>query len=283
MFYEMIGFVSEGAQSGVTEDALPGLDLADASVFLDFDGTLVDIADTPDGIDVPAELAGLLSRLSEATSGRLVIVTGRAIDDFCALTGWEGDVIGAHGAEERTAGSRWQHDMAGSEVVARLGEMVTPFAATHPGMIGETKPTGVVLHFRQAPEHEAQAYAFLRALADGHEGFDLHHSKMAYELRPHGISKDASIARMMDREGFAGTRPVFFGDDVTDEPALAMVAHTEGGVAVKVGPGDTAAPFRVPDPAAARAALTAWVDGAVPQVGEAAYPDGTDRPAAGGT
>ena len=261
MYYEMIGFVSEPQGDGPCETHLPELDLGQTALFLDFDGTLVDIAATPDAIEVPEDLVDLLKLLDERTGGRLVIVTGRPIDVVCGyLGGFGGHVIGSHGAEDRVDGEVRRHELAGSDVVARLGDMAEAFAATHEGLLAERKPTGVVLHFREAPEHESEAYSFFHALEQSHEGFELHHSKMAYELRPAGISKDASMKRIMESDRFAGRRPVFFGDDVTDEPALAWVTSQPDGISVKVGPGDTQAGFRVLDPATARAALRAWAE-----------------------
>ncbi|EAR52507.1 trehalose-phosphatase [Oceanicola granulosus HTCC2516] len=240
---------------------LPDLDLSRAALFLDFDGTLVDLADTPSGVAVPSGMPDLMRRLDAATDGRLVIVTGRPISVVSQfLGGYEGNVIGCHGAEERYDGETNPHPLAESDVVHRLGDMVEAFAATHEGLIAERKPTGVVLHFRQVPEQEPDAYAFLHALETAHEDFDLHHSKMAYELRPKGISKDASIKRMMKTAAFAGRCPVFFGDDVTDEPALEWVAGQQDGLAVKVGPGETGANYRLPEPAAVRDQLELWLE-----------------------
>ncbi|SLN39291.1 trehalose-phosphatase [Roseisalinus antarcticus] len=259
MYYEMIGFMAEPHGDGPCEVELPQIDLANSALFLDFDGTLVDIADTPDSVSVPSDLPDLLKTLNEATGGKLVIVTGRPVADVSRfLGGFEGHVIGCHGAEDRVDGEVRRHPLAYSDVVKRLGDMVEAFAATHDGLLAERKPTGVVIHFRQVPEQEPDAYTFLHALEQSHEGFDLHHSKMAYELRPAGISKDASIQRVMESEGFAGRRPIFFGDDVTDEPALAWVSARTDGIAVKVGTGDTSAGFRVHDTASARQALKIW-------------------------
>lgn len=261
MFYEMIGFVSEANSDHTCETTLPEIDLAASALFLDFDGTLVDIAPRPDAIEVPDDLVELLERLDERTGGRLVIVTGRPIEVVCGyLGGFEGHVIGSHGAEDRVDGEVRRHPLAGSDVVDRLGDMAEAFAATHAGLLAERKPTGVVLHFREVPEREAEAYAFFHALEQSHEGFELHHSKMAYELRPTGISKDDSIKHIMESARFTGRRPIFFGDDVTDEPALAWVTSQPDGISVKVGPGDTQAGFRVESPAAARAALRTWLE-----------------------
>lgn len=260
MYYEMIGFVQDTHGREPCEDGVPDTDLSSASLFLDFDGTLVELADAPDAIEVDPGLGDLLAKLSQACDGRVVIVTGRAIEDVTKyLSGFEGPIIGGHGAERRVGGQIERRALADPGIVDRLGDMTEAFAATHPGLLCERKPTGVVLHFRQAPEQDAAAYSFLRALADSHDGFDLHHSKMAYELRPEGIGKDISVRQIMEGEGFAGTRPVLFGDDVTDEPALQWVAEI-GGLAVKVGAGDTAATNRLHDPAAARDLLRRWAE-----------------------
>jgi trehalose 6-phosphate phosphatase len=258
MYYEMIGFVQDSHGREPCEDGVPDVELGGISLFLDFDGTLVELADAPDAIDVDSGLGHLLRMLAEKCGGRVVIVTGRAIGDVVTYLGdFDGPIIGGHGAEKRMGGAIERLPMADEGIVARLGDMTEAFAATHPGMLCERKPTGVVLHFRQAPEQDSAAYAFLRALADSHDGFDLHHSKMAYELRPEGIGKDISIREVMALDGYKGTRPVFFGDDVTDEPALQWTAEV-GGLAVKVGQGDTVATNRLPDPAAARSLLRKW-------------------------
>lgn len=273
MFYEMIGFV---ANDHADPDAgtPPSLDLSRASVFVDFDGTLVDLADRPDAIAVDPGLPDLLARLAATCGGRVVIVTGRAVADLDRwLPGFDGPVIGGHGAETRRQDKLIRHPLADAPQTARIARMVADFAGNHPGLLAEPKPTGVVLHFREAPDHAARAYTFLRAIAETHDGFELHHSKMAYELRPDGIGKDHAIAAMMREDGFRGTMPVFLGDDVTDEPALAWVA-AQGGVAVKVGEGDTAAGLRLADPAAARRLLERWGAG----TGAADAPATTELP-----
>lgn len=258
MYYEMIGFHGEH-QGEHTSDGVQEPQLDASTLFLDFDGTLVDLAERPDAIKVADDLGALLRSLSERTEGRTVIITGRAIEDVTQyLEGFDGPIIGGHGAQERFGGEIRNHELADPDTVARLGEMASAFAATHPGLLCERKPTGVVLHFRQNEDLAAPAYAFLRALSETHEGFDLHHSKMAYELRPTGIGKDISMRRLMEQDGFLGTLPIFFGDDVTDEPALHWVAE-QGGISVKIGEGETAAGCRLESPQAARRTLRRWV------------------------
>ncbi len=257
MYYEMIGFHGEHP-SEHTSDGVSEPNLETATLFLDFDGTLVELADRPDAIQVDPGLGELLTALGEKTDGRVVIITGRSIEDVVIyLQGFDGPIIGGHGAQERLSGKILNHELANPETVGHLGEMARAFAATHPGLICEEKPTGVVLHFRQNEDLAAPAYSFLRALAETHEGFDLHHSKMAYELRPSGIGKDVSMRHIMELDGFAGTTPIFFGDDVTDEPALHWVTE-QGGISVKVGEGETAASCRLETPEAARRTLRRW-------------------------
>lgn len=257
MYYEMIGFTGE-PHSDPCVAGMPDVDLAGASVFLDFDGTLVDLADSPDAIVVPDDMALTLLTVAEKCSGRLVIVTGRSIASVEPyLGGFAGPIIGGHGAEERINGETRRCITVDDHVVARMGDMAEAFADTHPGLLAERKPTGIVLHFRAVEDQAAAAYAFLRVLDETHDGFELHHSKMAYELRPKGIGKDLSIQRHMEMAQFAGTLPIFFGDDVTDEPALHWVGEV-GGLAVKVGEGDTAASNRVDDPRAVRNLLRSW-------------------------
>lgn len=236
-------------------------DLRAASLFLDFDGTLVDIAERPDGIVVPAGLKGLLSTLSRRTDRRTIIITGRSLADLDArLDDWAGPVIGSHGAEFRLPGLAETHPLAGSDVVEEAIRQTEAFAADHPGLLAERKPVGVVLHFRQAPAKEDCARDFLAALAADSDEFELHPSKMAIELRPAGVSKRDAIRKVMDRSPYRGSSPIFFGDDATDEPALGWVADQPGGLSVKVGPGASAASGRLPDPEAVRAILSRWAE-----------------------
>ena len=257
MYYEMIGFTGE-PHSDPCVPGMPDVDLGTSSVFLDFDGTLVDLADSPDAIVVPEDMAMTLETVARKCNGRLVIVTGRSLASVEPyLGGFAGPIIGGHGAEERIDGVTSRCIAVDDHVVARMGDMAEAFAATHPGLLAERKPSGIVIHFRSAEDLAADAYAFLRVLDETHPGFELHHAKMAYELRPKGIGKELSIQRHMEAAPFAGTLPIFFGDDVTDEPALQWVGES-GGLAVKVGEGDTAASNRVEDPRTVRNLLRSW-------------------------
>jgi len=208
--------------------------LAPAALFLDFDGTLVELAEAPDAIRVPPGLKPLLDRLAARLEGRLALVSGRAIADLQRHLGAAGVAIsGSHGAELRYADGRSVRVVAPPGLPAAR-DAIHGFAAGLPGLLVEDKPTGVALHFRQAPEREGEAVAFLEALA-GRSGLALQRGKMVAELRPPGTDKGGAVRRLMAEPPFAGARPVFVGDDLTDEDAFEA-AVALGGAGVLVGP-----------------------------------------------
>ena len=253
MFYEMIGYVAEG--HAPETDHLGPLDAAGCAFFLDFDGVLVDLAETPDGIVVPEELPGTLAALHERARGATAIASGRAVESIRRwLPDFPGIVIGSHGAEiDRGDGPERMVDPDPAMIHA-LRKMVEGFAETDPAYIAEPKPTGIVLHFRRDPELRGTAWHMLDAALCEFPGFHIHHSKMAFEIRPDGVGKEKAIERLLQEPPFEGRKPVVFGDDVTDEMALKF-ARDAGGVSVKVGEGQTCAEVRLTDPAAARAVL----------------------------
>ena len=263
MFYEMIGFVAEGHDPAL--DCLPVFETSKAAFFLDFDGVLVALAETPDAIEVRPEVPRLLAQLHQQTGGAVAIVSGRSVGDIRRyLPDFPGVVVGSHGAEiDRGEGPERTVDPDPASVAA-LQKMVEGFAFTDPAYIAEAKPMGVVLHFRRKPELRGAAYHMLEAALHDFAGFHIHHSKMAFEVRPDGVGKENAVQALMREPPFAGRRPVYFGDDVTDERALDWVRE-QGGIAVKVGDGQTAASCRLNSPSDVRAALSRQVAGLAPQ------------------
>ena len=231
--------------------------LENAALFLDFDGTLVELADTPGAIAVPRGLKPLLDRLAERLEGRLAIVSGRAIDDLRAHLGGSAAVLsGSHGAELLYADGR-RVPVAVPPGLAGAREEARRFAAGVSGLLVEEKPAGVALHYRLAPERERSVGEFVEALAR-RTGLALQRGKMVAELRPHGADKGAALRRLMAEPPFAGARPVFVGDDLTDEHAFEAAAAL-GGEGVLVGPPRaTAARWRIDDVAG----VTAWLEAA---------------------
>lgn len=229
---------------------------AHAALFLDFDGCLVDIAPRPDAVIVSDALAPRLERLRVRLEGALALVSGRDIADLRRwLPGFRGVIAGSHGAELSLDGAtiRTTHDIALD--VARLHADAVRAAAGHPAILVEPKPHGVALHYRADPSLRAVVEAAMQRLARAHPGLILQPAKMAVELRPAGTGKDGAVERLMASAPFAGRVPVYAGDDLTDEDAMA-VAQAQGGFGVKIGAGDTLARHRLPDPAA----VARWLD-----------------------
>ncbi len=256
MFYEMTGFgpTDPGAHRG----APPCPNLAQTALFLDFDGVLVDLAETPDAVKVPDELSGVLNLLSEKSGGAVALVSGRAagtIEEF--LPDYRGDIIGSHGAERRIDGSTESHALAGSDKVRKIQGVVKSFSALDPDFLVEDKPCGVVLHFRRNPDLYEEAHRFMESLGSHFPDFKIQPAKMAVEMKPADIGKAASVRWLLDRKPYKGRTPIYFGDDDTDEPAMEHCIEA-GGAAVKVGEGETRADHRLDTVEEVRQVLAAW-------------------------
>lgn len=228
-----------------------------AALFLDFDGTLVELADTPDSIAVPAGLAPMLERLRRRLDGRLAIVSGRSLADLERHLPLHGIAFsGSHGLELRLVdGTRLPLSVPiGLDDVRTK---VEAFAATRPGLLVEEKPAGIALHYRLAPDEGPQADAFIAALAKA-RGMIVQRGAMVVELRPTGATKGDAIRAFMTEPDFAGARPLFMGDDLTDEHGFAAAAAL-GGAGILVGPErETAARYRLGSVAEA----ASWLAGA---------------------
>jgi trehalose 6-phosphate phosphatase len=230
-------------------------DLEPVSLFIDFDGTLVDLVDDPGKIRVDGALRHLLAELNAAAPGRVALVSGRSIaqlDGFLGPLGARLTLAGSHGVELRRPGGRLTAPGRPSSLDAVERAMAT-FAAAKPGLHVELKGHGAALHYRAAPQHEAAVYAFCRDLA-GATGLMLQTGKMMVELRGPGDKGDAVRALMRDPP-MAGARPMFVGDDLTDEGGFSA-ARALGGAGVLVGaPRATAALYRLENVEAVRAWL----------------------------
>ncbi len=221
-----------------------------AALFLDFDGTLIELAEAPDAIDVPGELHPLLERLAKRLQGRLGIVSGRSIEDLDRhLTASGLTLSGSHGAELRRPDGSVRPVEAPSGLMAARAA-IRRFTQGTPGLLVEEKPTGIALHYRQAPERAESVVHFMAGLAE-EAGLSLLQGKMVAELRPQGADKGTAIRAMMTEPPFAGARPLVMGDDVTDEDGFRAAAEM-GGAGILVGsPRPTAAVWRLEDVAAA--------------------------------
>ena len=235
---------------------LPRLD--GAALFLDFDGCLVEIAETPDGVRVAPGLPDLLNRLHRASGGMVWLVSGRKIDDLEGfLPDFPGDLVGSHGAEFRIDGEREPVEGAGGAGFVAARDRLRDWAGQE-GLLLEEKPASLVLHYRRAPEREADCRARIEEEAAGLDGYELHPSKMAFELKPKAATKGHAVERLLAGPA-EGRRPVAAGDDVTDE-AMIRVAEARGGLGIRVGEGETAASIRVGGVGAMHRLLTGWLE-----------------------
>lgn len=229
--------------------------LEGAALFLDFDGTLVELAETPGAIRVPPGLLPLLQRLDRRLMGRLAIISGRAIDDLERHLDCAGFAVsGSHGLELRLRGGGTL-PLAAPVGLMEAKEEVGRFAAARSGLYVEDKPFGIAVHYRGARQDGEAVHAFMAEVA--HKwGLALQQGKMVAELRPHGSHKGDALTAFMREPEFAGVRPVFVGDDATDEHAFEAAAML-GGAGILVGaPRPTAALWRLDDVAA----VAAWLD-----------------------
>ena len=222
------------------------------ALFLDFDGTLVDIAPRPDDVVVSDTLKALLEALHGALGGALAVVSGRRLQDLLAhLAPVVLPAAGSHGLEYQVQAGR-SHVASDARLPDSFWQAIESFVADRPGLLLEHKGHGAALHYRQAPELRDESHARLAELRDRDASdFELQAGKMVWELRPAGINKGTAIERLMQEAPFAGRRPVFVGDDVTDEDAFRVV-NAKGGWTIHVGDGlaTTEAKLGLPDVAA---------------------------------
>jgi trehalose 6-phosphate phosphatase len=220
------------------------------ALFLDFDGTLVDIAPEPGAVVVPSSLVPTLGALRQYLGGAMAVVSGRPIreiDQFLAPLRLP--VAGVHGAERRTADGAV--DLLPPHPLQLVQQAADALAACHAGLLVEHKSNSVALHYRLAPELEAVCLGAMQDAVDRSPGLVLLRGKMVVEAKPCGVTKGSAIEAFLREAPFAGRTPIFVGDDVTDEAGFDTVQGL-GGLGIKVGEGATAAWQRLPDPNALR-------------------------------
>ena len=227
-----------------------------ASLFLDFDGTLVDFVIRPDAIVVDPALRSLLVGLKDKFAGRIAVISGRGLDDLADLLDIDGLALaGSHGLEYRMSGGTavridppesMQFALAKAKAFAAAADVVV-----------EQKPAAVAIHYRERPDRSAEAIEFAESLASRF-GLLVQKGAMVVEIRARGADKGTILRHFMAELPFTAGRPVFVGDDLTDEDAFRAAADL-GGSGVLVGKlRDSAAHYRLADVAAVRS----WLSGA---------------------
>jgi trehalose 6-phosphate phosphatase len=216
--------------------APPALCVAEIALFLDVDGTLVEIEREPGAVHVPERLCAILAELNQATDGALALVSGRSLTQLDRLfSPLQLSAAGLHGLERRNLQSGTVRNEPDPAIFEPLRAKLSVFANSHPGVLLEDKELTLALHYRNAPELAQEAMAVAQdAVAASKGALVLLEGKMVLELKPPGYDKGQAIAAFMDELPFLGRRPVFAGDDVTDESGFAIINRL-GGVSIRIG------------------------------------------------
>lgn len=247
-----IGLLRPSADASVmvcTMQQPPPLTAAHA-LFLDFDGTLAELAPHPDAVQVAPGLVGQLGLLQQRLQGALAVVTGRPLADVDRFL----HPLQLPAAFEHGAHYRWPDGSTHTSQPPDLAPVLLAaqqLAARHPPLLVEAKRASVALHYRAAPELEALCQAVMTQALEATQGLELMPGKCVLEVKAQGVDKGRAIADFMERAPYAGRIPVFAGDDVTDEKGFAAV-QALGGWGIKVGEGATTAPYRCASPEAVR-------------------------------
>ena len=221
--------------------ALPEWDVQRA-LFLDVDGTLLDIKPDPDAVRASPPLRQLLAAASRSLENALALVSGRSIASldriFSPLCL---PAAGLHGLERRDAAGRVHYPVGYAGRIARARRELLDFVQSSPGLLLEDKGAALALHYRNAPGLEAECRRRIGiALAVAGDDFHVQHGKMVFELKPSGQDKGTAIEAFMQEAPFRGRQPIFIGDDLTDEDGFRVV-NALGGVSIRVGPHDGSA------------------------------------------
>lgn len=240
--------------------ALPAI-RTDWALFLDVDGTLLDFAETPDKVAVPADLLDILQGVYNRLGGAVALVSGRPIATLDRLFApLRLPAAGQHGAELRATPLG---EIIGTPPPSHLTDVsavLQRFAATHPGILVEDKNASVAVHYRKAPQFRDELEAFTRAaIATNNEHMEILEAVMAFDVKLRSVDKGRAVAWFMQRPPFIGRVPVFVGDDHTDEYGFAAVS-ARGGYAIQVG---TSRPRVTPWHISAPAELRHWLRFAV--------------------
>jgi trehalose 6-phosphate phosphatase len=230
------------------------LDPNSDALFLDIDGTLLDIAPEPQSVSVPPALVRYLEQLHKKLEGALALVSGRSIQNIDRLFApLRLPAAGVHGLEWRETGEAAMS--ASAPLDQKLKDKIEAAFKEYPGIFIENKNYSIAVHYRQAPEQERSIKATLLGIIDtATAGADLIEGRKVYEVIKQGYGKESAIQRFMQTPVFIKRRPVFLGDDETDKAAIALCSRY-GGTGILVGRNKSAREGLFPGPEAVRAWL----------------------------
>jgi trehalose 6-phosphate phosphatase len=211
-------------------------DLRKCAILLDIDGTILDLAPSPQQVWVPTGLRQTLARLDALTGGALALVSGRSLHDIDLIfSPLELAAIGGHGAEMRAAGGG-EALMRASPLGAALKRRLAGIAELGPGILAEDKGYSLALHYRLAPEKGDAVRAAVDKICATlpSDAVEILSGKLVVEIKPAGVNKANAVCELMNCAPFAARNPIFIGDDTTDEPVFGVIAQF-GGLGFSVG------------------------------------------------
>jgi trehalose 6-phosphate phosphatase len=211
--------------------------LAESAILLDIDGTLLDLAPTPREVWVPSGLTTTLRTLHQRTAGALALVSGRSINDIDLIFAPDAfPAIGGHGAEMRLSADAEAETTRIPPIDKELKRRLATIAKLSPGILLEDKGYSLALHYRLAPHAENAIYEAVSLIrADlPNAPIEVLPGKCVCEIKQAGFDKASGVRALMGQAPFKGRRPIFIGDDVTDESVFAIMPDL-GGIAFSVG------------------------------------------------
>lgn len=233
-------------RSTETRPRPPRIDPDRDALFLDVDGTLAPFEAHPGGVGPLLRRTRIVRNIGSRLGGRVALVTGRTVQDADRIVDGACPVVaGVHGLSIRGPDGVLS-DLEVARALPGCAEAVKAFASDRPGVLVEDKGLAVAIHFRQAPEAADAVHAFGERLAAEH-GLHGQPGDMVFELRERGGGKGAAVEHLMGLAPFSGARPIFVGDDLTDEDGFRAV-QALGGYGVLVGGREgSAAEYRLAD------------------------------------
>jgi trehalose 6-phosphate phosphatase len=210
------------------------------ALFLDIDGTILELAETPGQVVVTHRIRKLLHDLDAATGGACALISGRSLSDIDALFGNPGfSAAGLHGVECRNGYNGVTHVQSVDETLMQsFRGKLRAYTELHPGLLLEDKKFSIAIHFRHASNLQAGVEKILRETIAGHDSvFHIQSGKMIAEIKPRASNKGFAVRGFMLTPPFRGRIPLFIGDDITDEDGFRAVNEL-GGISVKVGCAD---------------------------------------------
>ncbi len=223
----------------------PAFDPARHALFVDFDGTLVELVDDPQAVAISREALVRLADIQRESGGAFAVLSGRRIGDLDRfLAPLRFAAAGVHGLERRETPEAEIVRLAGPERLDPLRAAITAALAEQPGLRLEDKGTALVVHYRGRPELKGEADRLVEDAVAGDEGFSIMRGDHIVEVHLAGMDKGRALHAFMMAAPFLGRVPVYIGDDTTDEFGFGVVKEL-GGIAIKVGLGESVADYRL--------------------------------------